>query len=406
MRIHPFLFASLVATHCLASAAERLIVDVAHDLDAARPSETITIPWSAVDKALPGALLQHIAVTDEAGHVLPYQVTNINPEARDPGNTGIAYGELIFQHDFAVGEKHARFTVARTAAVSPPFPIRAFARHVPERLDDFAWENDEVAHRTYGQALAAPAAPGSDKEVLVTSGIDIWFKRVPYPIVDRWYNKGHDHYHKEEGEGLDMYGVGTTRGAGGTGIWDGKRLYTSRNYMTWKVIANGPIRAIFELSYAPWDAGGTRVSEVKRFTIDAGHEFDTVDSTFVFDGADRLPVAIGLNKAPAYPDQHPVVKTQPLANSYALAQWVTQRGNGDFGTAIIVPGATAVAYAEDRDNALILATAASGKPLRYYLGAAAGWSKDVHDQADWHRKVEAEATRIAAPIRVTLSTAN
>ena len=55
MKIHPFLFASLVAaTHCLASADERLIVDVAHDLDAARPSETIAIPWSAVNKALPG----------------------------------------------------------------------------------------------------------------------------------------------------------------------------------------------------------------------------------------------------------------------------------------------------------------------------------------------------------------
>ena len=31
------------------------------------------------------------------------------------------------------------------------------------------------------------------KEVLVTSGLDVWCKRVSYPIVDRWYNKGHDH---------------------------------------------------------------------------------------------------------------------------------------------------------------------------------------------------------------------
>jgi len=209
MKIHSFLFASLVATtHCLASASERLIIDVAHDLDAARPSETIAIPWPAVNKALPGALLQHIAVTDAAGHVLPCQVTNIHPEAKDPGNAGIAKG----------------------------------------------WTCMASARRS------APAVP--------------------------------------------------------------------------------------------------------------------------------------------------VVKTQPPANSHALAQWVTQRGHGDFGTAIIVPGATAVAYAEDGDNALILATAASGKPLRYYLGAAAGWWKNVHDQADWHRKVDAKAARIAAPIGVTLSTAN
>jgi hypothetical protein len=84
---------------------------------------------------------------------------------------------------------------------------------VQERLDDFAWENDRIGHRTYGPALAAPAPPGSGKEVLVTSGLDLWFKRVDYPIIDRWYNKGHDHYHKDEGEGMDMYNVGKSRGA-------------------------------------------------------------------------------------------------------------------------------------------------------------------------------------------------
>jgi hypothetical protein len=48
-------------------------------------------------------------------------------------------------------------------------------------------------------------------------------------------------------------------------------------------------------------------------------------------------------------------------------------------------------------------------PLEWLLCVTSwkvSWSKDVHDQADWHRKVEAEAARIAAPIRVTLSTAN
>jgi hypothetical protein len=404
MKIQSLLFAAALAGGpCLAQAAERLVVDVAHDLDAARPAETIAIPWTAVNKALPGALLQHIVVKDAAGHVLPYQVTNVNPEAKDPDNKGVAYGDLIFQHDFAAGEHHARFTVEQSAALSPPFETRAFARYVPERLDDFAWENDKIAHRTYGQALAAPAAPGSDKEVLVTSGLDIWFKRVGYPIVDRWYNKGHNHYHKDEGEGLDMYGVGTTRGAGGTGIWDGKRLYTSRNYVGWKVIANGPIRAIFELTYAPWDANGVQVAEVKRFTVDAGHEFDMVDSTFSFAGPAQLQVAVGLNKTPAYEEQHPVVKTERLPAAHALAQWVTQRSNGDFGAAIILPAAGAQAYAEDAQNALVYAQARSGQPLRYYVGAAAGWSADVHDRRDWQRKVMAEAARLAAPLRVTLA---
>jgi hypothetical protein len=395
---HALLLALLPA---LAGAAERLVVTASHDLDAPRPAETIAVPWSAVSQALPGALLQHLTVRDAAGRSLPYQVTNVAPEAKDPQGKGIAYGELIFQHDFAAGEHRASFTVEKSEAVALPFPTQAFARYVPERLDDFAWENDRIAHRTYGQALAAPDTQGSGKEVLVTSGLDIWFKRVRYPVVDRWYNKGHDHYHKDEGEGLDMYGVGTTRGAGGTGIWDGKKLYTSRNYAGWKAIANGPVRAIFELRYDAWDAAGASVSEVKRFTVDAGHDFDQIDSTFSFNGPAQLTAAIGLNKTPAYAPQEPVVAATPLPAARALTQWVTQRSAGDFGVAIVLP-AGAPAYAADAANELILAPVRPGQPLRYYVGAIASWSGEVRDAAAWQRRVAAYAARLRAPLSVSL----
>ncbi|MYN20456.1 DUF4861 domain-containing protein [Rugamonas sp. FT107W] len=384
-----------------AGAAERLAVTATHELDAARPAETIAIPWAEVNQALPGALLQRLTVRDAAGRSLPYQVTNVAPEAKDPQGKGIAYGELIFQHDFAAGEHSASFTVEKSESVAPPFPVQAYARYVPERLDDFAWENDRIAHRTYGQALAAPDSQGSGKEVLVTSGLDIWFKRVRYPIVDRWYNKGHDHYHKDEGEGLDMYGVGTTRGAGGTGIWDGKQLYTSRNYAKWKVIANGPIRAIFELSYDAWDAAGARVSEVKRFTVDAGHDFDQIDSTFSFSGPASLTAAIGLNKTPAYAHQEPKVAATPLPAARALTQWVTQRSAGDFGVAIVLPTGEP-AYAADAANELILAPIRPGQPLRYYVGAIASWSGEVGDAAAWQRRVTAFATRLRAPVSIQI----
>jgi hypothetical protein len=35
---------------------------------------------------------------------------------------------------------------------------------VQERLDDFAWENDRIGHRTYGPALAAPAPPAAARK--------------------------------------------------------------------------------------------------------------------------------------------------------------------------------------------------------------------------------------------------
>jgi len=381
-------------------AQDKFAVKVQHDLPIARPSETIAISWKQVNAAMPGAMVQKIAVKDAAGRVLPHQVTNVAPQAKDPNNEGVAYGELLFQHSFKAGEKSASFTVERIDGVAPPFPIKAFARQVPERLDDFAWENDKVAHRTYGPALAAPAPSGVVKEVLVTSGLDIWFKRVDYPIVDRWYNKGHDHYHKDQGEGMDMYNVGKSRGAGGTGVWDGKTLYTGVNYASYKILANGPIRAVFELHYAPWDAGGRQVSEVKRFTVDAGHWLDRIDSTFTTTAGDTAPltVAVGLNKTPA--DKGQDAKIAVGRDGKVLLQWVEQKSNDAFGTAIVLPDAEG--FAQDQLNELVFAKATPGKPLRYYAGGAWSRAGEITSRAQWERQAQDIAARDASPVRVTI----
>lgn len=397
----PLLISLTLAFAGVAVAAEKLTVTVTHDYAGARPAETITVPWAEVNKALPGALLQRIAVKDAKGRVIPYQVTNVAPQAKDPKGEGVAYGELLFQHDFAAGEKSATFTVEKIDTVAPVFPAKVFARYVGERLDDFAWENDKIAHRTYGPALAEPAA-GTGKEVLVTSGLDVWCKRVDYPIVDRWYNKGHDHYHKDEGEGMDMFQVGPSRGCGGTGVWDGKTLHVGRNYQTWKVIANGPIRAIFELSYATWMANGVMVSEVKRFTVDAGSNLDRIDSTFAITGAREITVGIGLNKNPADRGQEPQIALLPVAADGTFAQWIVQKSNGSLGTAIVVPEGFA-GFAEDERNHLVLAKATAGTPLRYYAGA--GWSRagEFTTPEAWNAYVAAFAQRARAPVKVALS---
>lgn len=387
-----------------AFAADKFTITVTNDLAIARPAETIAVPWSEVNQAMPHALIQHIAVKDAAGHELPFQVTNVAPEAKDPHMVGVAYGDLLFQHDFAAGEKTATFTVERTEAIAPPFPRKVFARYVPERLDDFAWENDRIAHRIYGPALGAPDSEHRGKEVLVSSGIDVWCKRVTYPIVNRWYNKGHDHYHHDEGEGMDMYNVGDTRGCGGTGVWDGHQLYVGRNYQTWKVIANGPIRAIFELTYQTWDGHGVMVSEVKRFTVDAGHNLDQIESTFSFAGRKEITVGIGLNKNSA--DRGQEVSSDATSNEsgHWLAQWETERTNGSLGEALIVPGADFHGFADDGRSRLVLATVKSGQPVRYYAGA--GWTKSgqFSSESDWNAYVAAEAMRVNSPLKVSIST--
>jgi len=393
-------WASCIFAMTLAVAASALTVTVTQQLPSARPAETITVPWAVVARALPGALLQQLAVKDATGRSLPYQVTNIAPQAKDPSGAGVAYGELIFQHDFAAGEKSATFTIEKISTVAPVFPAQVSARYVPERLDDFGWENDKIGHRTYGPALAAPALPGINKEVLVTSGLDVWCKRVSYPIVDRWYNKGHDHYHKDEGEGMDMYQVGASRGCGGTGVWVNQQLYVSRNYKSWKVIANGPIRAIFELTYEAWPAAGLMVSEVKRFTVDAGHNLDQIESTFSFSGVADIVVGLGLNKTPTDKGQEAKIALSPNAAAGSLTQWAVQKTNGSLGTAVIVP-ANFQGFAEDDRNHLLLAKVSAGQPLRYYAGA--GWSKagEFTTQPAWNDYVAACAQRLANPVQIS-----
>src|SRR5690606_29554095 len=104
-------------------------------------------------------------------------------------------------------------------------------------------------------------------------GIDAFFKRVSYPIINKWYrnnaeNKGA--YHIDTGEGYDPYQVGASRGLGGTGVWDEDSLYVSSHFIRSKTIAEGPLRTLFELTYAPWDANGRTVTETKRISLDLG----------------------------------------------------------------------------------------------------------------------------------------
>ena len=79
-------------------------------------------------------------------------------------------------------------------------------------------------------------------------------------------------------------------------------------------------------------------------------------------------------------------------------QWVRQRSAGDFGTAVILPGAEG--YAADPGNELILTTAKPGQPLRYYLGAGVDWSGEFPTAQAWQAYVEAYRQRVASPIRV------
>ena len=127
------------------------------------------------------------AVTDE---LLPVQFL-------DEDMDGIL-DYFIFLPALAAGETRTFeiFTPTEEIQVQIQIPVtgnRTFSRFVPERTNDYAWENDRVAFRTYGptaQQMIEENVPGGT----LSSGLDCWLKRVEYPIVDKWCRK-----HLEEG---------------------------------------------------------------------------------------------------------------------------------------------------------------------------------------------------------------
>ena len=156
--------------------------------------------------------------------------------------------KLLFQVDLAPGETRTFYILDASALAAVPPPIvKTTARYVPERHDDFSWESDRIAHRMFGPALETWQA-----EPLTSSGVDVWIKRTRSLVADQMYHTGV--YYDTNAVAQDDYRVGKTRGDGGLGIWDGQKLYVSKNWRTWKLITTGPIRSEFELTYDAWDA--------------------------------------------------------------------------------------------------------------------------------------------------------
>ncbi len=399
---------ALVAVFPAAAAfAGKATIVLHNDAKISRPAETIVIPFADVKRALPDVTFDQVIVRGDRGAIIPSQVTAMKHIHRGPAE----YDDLIFQVDFVAGEREEVVTVETSSTPQPPFPSKVSARHVPERLDDFAWENDLTAHRAYGPALTQPIAA---KDQMTSSGLDLWTKKVPYLVMDRWYRKGHDGLHADTGEGLDFYEVGRNRGVGGTGVWDGQQLFVSGNWNKYSIYANGPVRAIFDLSYEPWDAGnGVKVSETKRFIVDAGQQLDEVRSTFDFTpapGSDgTITVAIGVTEHPSSAD----VQVKRDERGKFLAVWEAYKNDpshSDLGSGVLLAPETKFAGfarttppAKGRPDSLLLVKVKPGETVRYFAGGAWKPAGKVTTAAEWNAYLTSKAARLAAPIRVEIN---
>jgi unsaturated rhamnogalacturonyl hydrolase len=361
--------------------APLITVSVKNRLAAARTSETIALAFSDLTRLVPSLEPSHTIVVDASGRTVLSQMVDTDGDEQPD--------QVVFQSDF-IADETKRFGIAKGARETPARDqFKAYGRFVRERHDDFAWENDRIAHRMYGPDLETWA-----KEPLISSGVDAWCKRVRRLVVNDWYLT--DDYHKDNGEGADLYSVGPSRGIGGVGIWSGDKLYVSRNFVASRVLANGPIRLMFELTYAPFAGGAGKIAETKRVTLDAGMNFDRFESTFRAEGKSvPYAVAIGIAKhkgsTAAFDDAAGTMRSwEPL-----------KEPNGHLGCAVVA-SAGAEHRETESDYLLITRPPADGK-VAYYAGFGWDRSGDFADADAWSRHVESFAAAVNAPLVVDVA---
>jgi len=319
------------------------------------------------------------------------QVVDLNGDGVDD--------EIVFLVSIRANEEKQFVLSAAESKEESEQETRTYSRFVPERIDDYAWENDLVAFRTYGPEAQRLVEQG-EKGGTLSSGLDCWLKRASYPVIDKWYKKYTDggSYHKDDGDGYDPYHVGASRGCGGIGVWINDSLYVSRNFISYRKIADGPLRNIFELTYAPWMAENVSVRETKRITIDVGSQLYQVEGILTAAGpVPNYTIGITLHekKGNVYADSATGVFSywEPIDDS-------------ELGTAIVIDPRSLLGVRDYRthkkDLSHLYVITKPNKQVVYHAGYA--WKKAgaILTADDWNSYLKQFSQRLASPLQYSV----
>lgn len=333
-------------------------ITVKNSLTTNRNTGVVEIPFELISSKIK-TTTDNVIIKDEKGTELPIQWIK-----NQAGET-----EALLILSSLEGNQEKSFGIF----MGKPHTYKAltFGRFVPERFDDFAWENDKVAFRMYGPALSGR----SDNAY----GTDVWSKRTSELIIDKWYKKGK--YHDDEGEGCDYYHVGFTLGGGSIEPYADSICF-AKNYASYQVIENGPLRTTFILGYKPWKVGKNTVEATRKITLDAGTHMNKIEVFFtILEGnSDSLTVVSGLVKR-----NKP--GTMLLDESKGiLAYWEpTDASHGTTGTAVIFNNNKKMSVTNQ--HLLVFDTLKNKQKMTYYNGQAYDRQGDATNATEWIKYV-------------------
>ena len=385
------IFAALLLTITLLSFSQKnKIITISNSLNTDREFETVEISKTSLG----------LKASDKLEYYRVKELgtsTYLISQCVDENGDGIN-DVLLFQPKIkALATKKYEIVLIVLDIIKEP-TIFCYSRFVPERIDDYAWENNKVAFRTYGP-VAQKMTEDKVKGGTLTSGIDAWLKRVEYPVLNKWYEKyttGTGTYHKDTGEGLDNFHVGDSRGIGGVALKIDSVYYYSKNFISWKTITTGPLRTSFTLTYADWDAKGNKIKEVKHISLDYGSFLSKFE--IEVSGTNSISTGITLHNNDG--------KTESNLKAGWIDYW-QPIDDSELGTGIVFPKNTMIS-AEKYMNPnkelcnLYASLKVVNNKVTYFTGF--GWKKqgEFTTKEAWENYLTNYATKINNPLIVRI----
>ncbi|EOR92648.1 hypothetical protein ADIARSV_4160 [Arcticibacter svalbardensis MN12-7] len=305
--------------------------------------KVIEVPWKTINKIDTAKL---IVIESDTKMQIPFQLEK-------KGTSNVV--NLLIQISL---NSYQNKNILITTGQREKFASKTYGRYVPERLDDFAWENDKIAYRMYGKALETTPKDNA-------YGMDVWVKRTDRLILNERYKRGD--YHIDHGDGMDYYHVGFTLGAGNMMPYLNDSIYYSKNYVEYKVLDNGPLRTSFQLFYNEWQVGDQKVKVTKTFSLDAGDWLNKIEVNYSGSNVKNLPVVAGIIGRP-----EPGVKYFNEQNGI-MSYWEPQHGpDGVTALSCLFPSAVQK-MAEIKGQLLTFAKTDEQGAITYYSGAT--WNR-------------------------------
>ncbi|WP_243346787.1 DUF4861 domain-containing protein [Parabacteroides sp. FAFU027] len=339
-----------------------------------RTNETVEIKWSDVVSQTKLKAGQQVVVLDAAGKEIPSQVVFEGKKTPQ---------KLIFQVTLAP-KKSASFKLQ--IGTPQKYTAKAYGRFVPERKDDYAWENDRSAYRVYGPALQPIDGP--------SNGIDVWSKRTEELVINERYageTAKPGYYHEDHGNGLDFYKVGRTLGAGAMAPYSNNTMWLANNFVRQENMDNGPIRTSVRLDYGKFIVNGDTITETRIISLDAGSQLNKISEIY-WKTKGPMPVVAGIVKR----DGADSIAFNAQKGYAAYCEPNTKDGTTYL--ALVLPRAWKSVKAE-KGHILAETDYIPNKKLVYYSGA--GWSKwGFPTRKAWVKYVQDYAAKLREPLMI------